>query len=244
MERTSDRLLIVLIGGTAALAYVFHEIVKDNVTQGLASALADISPVFADLTGKAISLSLSTAFAGIIVAGLYRRIRREFEEDLRERLRPKLACSFDASDGECVQSATVRTSGAPSRVTSFRLKVATDRISSVEGCRGRLVAIRRGRETVLDGERLVLPFIPASAADAASKRIDAGVPELLEFLQISERNTVEVPTVRSNALSARSLFLQPGDYTFVIIVSSPDSASTVMPVLHWAGEAKSASVSL
>jgi hypothetical protein len=203
-----------------------------------------LNPIFADLTGRAISLSFSAAFAAIIVFGLYRRVRREFEEDLRERLRPKLACSFDMKDADCVQSATVRTAGAPGRVTSYRLKVAADRIGSVEGCRGRLVSIRRGHESVLDGERLVLPFIPVNAADANSKRIDAEVPELLEFLQISERNAIDVPTARSNASGTKSLFLQPGDYTFTIIISSPESAVTARPVLHWNGEAKSATVTL
>src|SRR5947208_8555837 len=178
------------------------------------------------------------------------RIRHEFEDDLKERLRPKLACSFAMTDGDCVHAATIRTArpatgAGASRITSFRLKVAADRIGSVDGCRARLVSIRRGHEAVLDGERLILPFLPTNAADATGKRIDAGVPELLEFLQISDRNTIDVPAVaRSNAISVKTLLLQPGDYTFVIIVSSPESATTAMPVLHWSGDWKAASVTL
>lgn len=244
MGRVSDKLLVVLIGGAAALAYVFHEIVKDDVDRWIALALAGFSHIFAEVTARAITLSLSTAFAAIIVAGLYRRVRHEFEADLAERLRPKLSCAFAMNDSDCVQATTIRAANS-GRLTSFRLKIAADRIGSVEGCRGRLVSIRRGRETVLDGERLVLPFVPANAPDTASKRIDAGIAELLEFLQISERNTLEVPTVaRSNAISVKTLFLQPGDYAFIIIVSSPESAVTVMPVLHWTGDWQTATVTL
>jgi hypothetical protein len=243
MERASDKLLIVLIAGSAALTYVFHEILKDAVDSWLAERLVGFG-LFAGVTERAISLSFTTALAIIMVWAIYARVRGEFADDLKERLRPKFACSFDMADGDCVHS-MARIGGGGGRVTSFRLKVAADRIGSVEGCRGRLVAIRRGNETVLDGERLVLPFIPASASDATGKRIDAGVPELLEFLQISERNTIEVPTVsRTNATTMRSLLLQPGDYNFVIIVSSPESAATATPVLHWAGDWKSAKVSL
>ena len=172
------------------------------------------------------------------------------DDDLKERLRPKLACTFAMTDSECVHSTVIRAARAASgasggRITSFRLKVAADRIGSVDGCRGRLVSIRRDHEAVLDGERLILPFLPSNAADATGKRIDAGVPELLEFLQISDRNTVDVPAVaRSNAISVKTLLLQPGDYTFVIIVSSPESATTAMPVLHWSGDWKTASVTL
>jgi hypothetical protein len=90
-----------------------------------------------------------------------------------------------------------------------------------------------------------LPFIPASASDTTGKRIDAGVPELLEFLHISDRNTIDVPTVtRTSAMTMKSLMLQPGDYTFVIIISSPESAATATPVLHWTGDWKTASISL
>jgi hypothetical protein len=38
--------------------------------------------------------------------------------------------------------------------------------------------------------------------------------------------------------------LQPGDYTFVIIISSPESATTATPVLHWTGDWTSARISL
>jgi len=243
MGRASDKLTMVLLGGAAALAYVFHEILQESVDRWITGKLAGLGGLFADVTERAVSLSLTTALAIIIVASLYRRIRNEFEGDLAERLRPKLSCAFDMKDADCVQSTTIRT--GPGRMTSFRLKISADRIGSVEGCRGRLVAIRRGHESVLDGERLVLPFIPSNAADATAKRIDAGVAELLEFLQISDRNTIDVPTVaRSNAVSVKTLFLQPGDYTFLIILSSPESATTVQPVLHWTGDYKTTTVSL
>ena len=243
MGRASDRLVMVLMGGAAALAYLFHEILQDSVGRWIAAKLAAFGGLFAQVTERAVSLSLTTALAAVVVASLYRRIRNEFEDDLAERLRPKLSCSFDMGDGDCRQTTAMRTGSG--RMTSFRLKVAADRIGSVEGCRGRLVSIRRGHEAVLDGERLVLPFIPANALDATAKRIDARVPELLEFLQISDRNTIEVPTVtRANAISVKTLFLQPGDYTFLIIVSSPESATTVQPVLHWTGDYRTAKVTL
>jgi len=246
MGRLSDRLLIVLIAGAAALAYVFHEIVKDAVDSWLSQRLASFGGVLADVTERSVSLSITTTLAIVTVWAIYARVRNEFADDLKERLRPKFACSFDMADGDCVHLVTTRIVGASAgRITSFRLKVAADRIGSVEGCRGRLMSIRRGHETVLDGERLVLPFIPASASDTTGKRIDAGVPELLEFLHISDRNTIEVPTVaRTSAMTMKSLMLQPGDYTFVIIISSPESAATVTPVLHWTGDWKTASVSL
>jgi hypothetical protein len=252
MGRVSDKLLVIIILGAAALAYVFHEIVKDAVDQWLAVRLADFGGVFAGITERMISLTLTSAFGLLIVWALYLRIHHEFEDDLKERLRPKFACSFAMTDSNCVHESVVRsarpaagTSVSANRMTSFRLKVAADRIGSVDGCRGRLVSIRRDHETVLDGERLVLPFLPATGADAAGKRIDASVPEFLEFLQISDRNTVDVPQVtRSNAINVTSLMLQPGDYTFVIIISSPESAATVTPVLHWTGDRKTASVTL
>jgi len=250
MGRPSERLMIILIGGAAALAYLFHEILKDAVDRWLGERLEAFGGLFADVTERSLSLTFTTVLAVIVVWALYTRIRGEFAADLEERLRPKLACTFDMGDGDCVQTSTraARAGGASSgagRLTSFRLKVAADRIGSVEGCRARLVSIRRDREVVLEGERLVLPFVPTNASDAVGKRIDAKVPELLEFLQISERNTVDVPTVvRPNATSLRSLLLQPGDYTFVIIISSPESAATATPVLHWTGDWKTAAVTL
>jgi len=247
MGRLSDRLLIVLIACAAALAYVFHAILKEAVDSWLSQRLASFGGILADVTERSFSLTLTTALAVVMVWAIYARVRNEFAADLKERLRPKFACSFDMADGDCVHVVSMRPSGSSSggRVTSFRLKVAADRIGSVEGCRGRLMSIRRGHETVLDGERLVLPFIPASAADTTGKRIDAGVPELLEFLQISERNTIDVPTVtRTSAMTMKSLVLQPGDYTFVIIISSPESAATASPVLHWTGDWKTTKVSL
>jgi hypothetical protein len=246
MGRLSDRLLIVLIAGAAALAYVFHEIVKDAVDSWLSQRLASVGGLLADVTQRSVSLSITTALAVVMVWAIYARVRNEFADDLQERLRPKFACSFDMADGDCVHLVTTRVVGSNAgRITSFRLKVAADRIGSVEGCRGRLMSIRRGHETVLDGERLVLPFIPASASDTTGKRIDAGVPELLEFLQISDRNTIDVPTVtRTSAMTMKSLMLQPGDYTFVIIVSSPESAATATPVLHWTGDWTTARISL
>jgi hypothetical protein len=248
MGRTSDRFLIVLIAGSAALAYVFHEIMKEAVDEWLAVRLEGFGGLFAHITERSISLTFTTALAVIMVWALYARIRGEFADDLKERLRPKFACTFDMADSDCVQVTTTRaaaTGAGGGRSRSFRLKIAADRIGSVEGCRARLVSIRRGHETVLDGERLVLPFAPANASDATGKRIDAGVPELLEFLQISDRNTVDLPTVaRASATSLKTLLLQPGDYSFVIIISSPESAATATPVLHWSGDWKTASVSL
>lgn len=246
MGRLSDRLLIVLIASAAALAYVFHEIIKDAVDSWLSQRFASFGGLLADVTERSVSLSITTALAIVMVWAIYERVRNEFADDLKERLRPKFACSFDMADGDCVHQVTTRVVGSSAgRTTSFRLKVAADRIGSVEGCRGRLMSIRRGHETVLDGERLILPFIPASSPDTTGKRIDAGVPELLEFLQVSDRNTVDVPTVtRTSAMTMKSLLLQPGDYTFVIIVSSPESAATATPVLHWTGDWKTATVSL
>jgi hypothetical protein len=239
MGRLSDRLLVVLIASAAALAYVFHEIVKEAVDSWLSQRLASFGGVAADVTERSISLSITTALAIVMVWAIYARVRNEFADDLKERLRPKFACSFDMADGDCVHLVTTRVVGSSAgRITSFRLKVAADRIGSVEGCRGRLMSIRHG-------ERLVLPFIPASASDTTGKRIDAGVPELLEFLHISDRNTIDVPTVtRTSAMTMKSLMLQPGDYTFVIIISSPESAATATPVLHWTGDWKTASISL
>jgi uncharacterized protein with GYD domain len=49
---------------------------------------------------------------------------------------------------------------------------------------------------------------------------------------------------RTSAMTMKSLMLQPGDYTFVIIISSPESAATATPVLHWTGDWKTASISL
>jgi len=251
MARTSEKLIIVLIGGAATLAYVFHELLKDAVDRWLSVRLEAVGGLFADVTERSISLTLTTVLAVVVVWALYARIRSEFAADLQERLRPKLACTFDMVDGDCVQTSTraarptAGTGTSAGRLTSFRLKVAADRIGSVEGCRARLVSVRRDHEVVLEGERLVLPFIPTNASDAVGKRIDAGVPELLEFLQISDRNTVDVPTVvRPNATNLRSLLLQPGDYTFVIIISSPESAATATPVLRWTGDWKTASVTL
>jgi hypothetical protein len=247
MGRLSDRLLIVLIACAAALAYVFHEILKEAVDTWLSQRLASYGGILVDVIERSFSLALTTALAAVMVWAIYTRVRNEFAADLKERLRPKFACSFDMADGDCVHVATSRPvgSGGGGRLTSFRLKIAADRIGSVEGCRGRLISIRCGHETVLDGERLVLPFIPASASDTTGKRIDAGVPELLEFLQISERNTIDVPTVtRTSAMTMKSLVLQPGDYIFVIIISSPESAATASPVLHWTGDWKSTRVSL
>jgi len=246
MGRLSDRLLIVLIASAAVLAYVFHEILKDAVDSWLSQRLASFGGLLADVTERSISLTFTTALAVLMIWAIYARVRNEFEADLKERLRPKFACSFDMADSDCVHLVTTRAVGAGAgRVTSYRLKIAADRIGSVEGCRGRLISIRRDHETVLDGERLVLPFIPASSSDTTGKRIDAGVPELLEFLQISDRNTLDVPTVtHTSAMTMKSLLLQPGDYTFVIIISSPESAATATPVLHWTGDWKSARISL
>src|SRR5947209_14742444 len=98
MGRASDRLLIVLIAGSAALAYVFHEILKDAVDSWLTERLIGVGGLLADITERMISLSFTTALAIIMVWAIYARVRGEFADDLKERLRPKFALSFDMAD--------------------------------------------------------------------------------------------------------------------------------------------------
>src|SRR5205809_366270 len=77
MGRVSDRLLVVLIAAAAALAYLFHEILKDAVDQWLTVRLAEFGGLLADVSERTISLSLTTALAVLLVWALYLRIRHE-----------------------------------------------------------------------------------------------------------------------------------------------------------------------
>jgi hypothetical protein len=115
---------------------------------------------------------------------------RRIVDELRERIRPKLKCSFRMDDEACVrrdskityfkvpnkpfpEGVTITTSpsvaylGSFDDVTYYRLKVETNSAVPVADCRGRFLWIDREGERVL-GAPFILPFWPSENEDALS----------------------------------------------------------------------------
>lgn len=133
-------------------------------------------------------------------------------------------------------------SKAPSpfwRTNYYRVKVEALGTQQIEGCRGRLLSIRRGTIPILEGEAIDLPFALANQPDALCKTIRSGAPEYLDFLTITDDNTVLVTTpgfIGPSSIDWGALFLSPGEYHFDIrIMSQLAPPEPVHLLFKWTG---------
>jgi hypothetical protein len=179
---------------------------------------------------------------------------------LKERLTPKLACSFDEDIDGCVRSAPFgfsvnippqwdRATGAiaPGRVeqraidaTWWRIKVENLGIEPLRHCTGRLISITREGEfkPAFAGEILNLPFAPGGAPDAFAKEIRHDREEYLDFLLITADDK---PHVSSRTLPGsfdwNKMFENPGVYVLEINISSSETRSEKIKIgFHWRGK--------
>jgi hypothetical protein len=189
----------------------------------------------------------------ISVFQLYHR-ERKAKDALEERLRPKLKATFSADDPGCVRpntkiNAEVNSPEGTQKIkipaTYYRIRVETDNSSLVEGCFGRLLAIKRDGKVVVSGENIDLPFAH-STNDAFSKRIYEGVPEYLDLVALPQGLTPAIATLNFIAPSSlgQKIFTLPGRYTFEVVLLSPSGdAVRVAPVLNWTGNPETSGMS-
>ncbi|MFZ0497131.1 MAG: hypothetical protein WBE85_11340 [Methylocella sp.] len=180
-----------------------------------------------------------TAFGCVIISAYFVwRVERKKVIELTEEKRTKLKCSFSMGDQGCVRPNTTL---APSAVsaTYYRIKVETDYAAMVPNCHGRLIWIKRGPKTILEGEPIYLPFAPATKNDALSKHIHDGAPEFLDFMMITDDNKVILTQPEfygSSSVDWKNLFSDPGDYTFHILILSETSSVAIDLIFRWKGE--------
>lgn len=182
-------------------------------------------------------LACICAFTG---AYLVWRPERQKVVELTERLRRKIRCNFDPQSAACIAPTTF-TNGVPVRY--FRLRVECDAVGYVSSCMGRLLAIKHNGTTIFDSEPMRLTFAPATSVDTLAKDLRDQVPEYLDVLFTCANGIVPttynfmVPT----SVDFQQLLSALGVYTFVIVITSPDTRSAKFELdLDWRGNWQSA----
>jgi hypothetical protein len=172
--------------------------------------------VFAESTYGKIIWGVMAAAAFLSAAYLIWAGERKTVVELREKIRPKLKCSFSMADSGCVRPNTKLTvqmsptpepnrnfgpndspgtlqtslpqfySAVPLCGTYYRLKVECDGVENVTNCCGRLESIRRDGQPIENWEPAILPFASAQRSDSLAKLIRRGSPEFLDFMFITD----------------------------------------------------------
>lgn len=168
---------------------------------------------------------------------------------LKERLVPKLKCSFDAGIPGCVYHSPVTlNSVVPILAYWYRLYVENIGIDPAIECDARLRRLtKEGVITpLIAGEIVKLPFAPATAADQYAKEIRNTREEYLDFLVITEQNRALVRALdRSPGIAWDDMFSSYGDYLFEIGITSKNAGSVAVKIrFEWTGNFKTAKCSM
>ena len=170
-------------------------------------------------------------------------------DNAEAQLRPRLKCSFDKSHG--CQHKTKLQARAPipgtgmqvvasSRVRFFRVRIEAEGIGVIKDCSGHLLSLKRNGRTLFDHDSITLPIAPAERENPTVKDIRAGVPEYLDVFLLMDTNHVKITSpgfLLPISLDANTLFSGPGEYTFHVVVSAPESPPVPVDiVLKWTGD--------
>jgi hypothetical protein len=220
--------------------------------------------------GEAWQGRLFFALAGvclILAAYFMWRKERERVDELSERVRPKLKCSFNMKDTACavrgvtIQFVKSRHSPLPegisitavampdflssNRITAdyFRLRVETDKSVLVEKCEGHLMAIECEGKSLL-GEPVALPFAPSERTDALSRTIHEHVPAYLDVVAITTENKVIVTTRNhqrpSSVQQFEQMFAKAADYRLRLAIASDGPTVRCNLLFKWTGDPNTA----
>jgi hypothetical protein len=182
----------------------------------------------------------------LIAAFLAWRDEHRVVETQRQKLRPKLKCSFSASNPGCVMrniKLGVR-DGKELKGTFYRVKVEADSVIQVDSCSGRLRSIKRDGTEVFSGQPCRLPFTPSERPDAVNKTIHENEPEYLDCVLVTNDNKVFIWASDQEGQRGPKyghLLETPGDYEFNISVVSSAPTCFVPPLIFkWRGSQQSA----
>ncbi|MDI2103938.1 hypothetical protein [Bradyrhizobium sp. Mp64] len=99
--------------------------------------------------------------------------------------------------------------------------------ANITGCQGRILSISRKNQELLGGDKPIIPFTKADAADALSKTVYSGVPEYLDILA-AERTHGIMHTMkgnRSELVDWKGMFVEEDSYYITIAVTSNEAST-------------------
>ena len=168
---------------------------------------------------------------------------------LQDHLVPRLHCEFSDSIPGCVRPNTAITIEITSgsrifrRVISgtyYRLQVSVLGGETIHKCTGNITGIERNSRGWVDGENLLLTFAPAESADSTQRDLRAGEIVYLDLLFIGDDNNPLLVTKDFKGPSSvkwDTMFANPGEYLFHIVVLTASSVSVKQNILFkWTGD--------
>jgi hypothetical protein len=163
---------------------------------------------------------------------------REEKRALQKTLIPKLKCSFGKDISGCVVDAKFGTLNA----YYYRVRIESNCIGDVAGCMGHLVSIKRNGTTLFAHESIAMPIAPGWRDNPTIKDIRDKVPEYLDVFFITDQNKIVLPApnfLAPSTINYETLFSEPGEYVFHMIVSAPSTVSEEIDVpIKWTGDRK------
>src|ERR1700732_3343007 len=151
MDRRSDNLPLVLLGGAIGILFMLHTVwsilledwLKHELEHSLGLSEAEMIERFGEL-----GFPILGAFG--IVWFLYKYLSKDFARQLAEITAPRLSVVFDGTEGG---GCDIRTSfGDGTRAHFFRLKFTAVAHRTVANCSARLVSLKRDGREMLAGE--------------------------------------------------------------------------------------------
>lgn len=147
----------------------------------------------------------------------------EENENLQNRLAPKLSLNFDQGISGCIRETEFQ---GGSKARFFRVMVES-KSSSPLLCSGHLIDVKRSGARTDFGESLRLTFAPGEGDDALEKRLVDKVPEFLDIGFITEGGQFGLGTKgRRIPIALKDLFSDEADYTLTVVVAPQNAGSS------------------
>lgn len=160
---------------------------------------------------------------------------------LREKLKPKFTLSCKKDITGCAITAP------DGSYKFFRLRVETDCVNGIEGCKGHLIKIEKDGFTVYDHDAVELPFARAEEIDSLSKTLFPDNPYFLDVLVThNPTNTVLFATkghFRAWDQNQQYIFSKTGKFILTVAVSGRGVPTAITKLqFDWNGQWSNATI--
>ena len=156
----------------------------------------------------------------------------------KERLKPRLHCSFDPNDPLCVIAPTGTVAAK-----MFAVKVTADGVGKVSSCSARLTALTQPDGHVVHIEAPI-PFAPGELDGLAPKDIICGDKRYVALIHIKTMgNEIGIMTVGPRSVDMKDNFSEYGRYLIGFRLVSPEAAAVERAVIfNWTGDWKTSAM--